>query len=280
MESIPKFEFRPELKFKPTPQKVPIFPEFQGFILYNVFTKKECEQIIGLGEAYGFQSLKGSYDPSYRNNQRIICEIPTFLTELQNRIFPFIDNKLFINHKTDTLFSNFLTTGVWEKSDLNPRFRLCKYHPNNFFKKHFDEGFHPDVKRKRTMKTCMLYLNEDFQGGETVFYYKNQKYNIQPKTGMCLIFDQQILHEGTVVMSGLKYFVRTDIYYNIVKNIQTNKYTKAQLNALEEFTKYVCECDNNNDEIALEHYKKAIKICSNVETLYYNPNSQFPLETS
>lgn len=268
MNSTPKFKFLPN-KYSPVPYKVDILPGSCGFVIYNIFTKKECQQIIDNGESYGFISLGKEYDPSYRNNKRILCEIPTLTTEWWNRITPFLDNTLLIGKDTDTLASNFLTTGIWRKSELNPRLRLCKYDPGNFFKKHYDEGYHPDMRKKRTMKTCMLYLNENFEGGSTTFYYKGETFSLQPQTGMCLIFDQQILHEGMTVTSGLKYFVRTDIYYDLVQNIQINSYSKVQLQALEEFHKYVCLEESGKSDESIVHRKAAEKMYGNIETLYW-----------
>lgn len=277
MSSVVQFQFKPT-KYSPVPYKVDILPDTCGFVVYDLFSKEECQQIINTGESNGFQPLSKEYNPSYRNNKRILCNIPNLTSEWWNRVSPFINETLLIGKNTDTLASNFLTTGVWKKSELNPQLRLCKYDPGNFFKKHYDEGYHPDMRKKRTMKTCMLYLNENFEGGSTTFYYRGETYSIQPKTGMCLVFDQQILHEGMTVTSGLKYFVRTDIYYDLVKNIQTNSYSKVQLQTLEEFHKYVCLHEDGKIEESFIPFKKAEKLYGNIETLYYYPNSQFPEE--
>ena len=55
----------------------------------------------------------------------------------------------------------------------------------------------------------MIYLNEEFEGGETKF----DKFSIIPKTGMALVFPHHLLHQGNSVVSGVKYVLRTDVMY-------------------------------------------------------------------
>ena len=59
----------------------------------------------------------------------------------------------------------------------------------------------------------LFYLNDDFTGGETVFYPDQE---IQPKTGSVLIFPPtwQYPHAGLPVMTGTKYIMST--YLNFV----------------------------------------------------------------
>ena len=66
--------------------------------------------------------------------------------------------------------------------------------------------------------TFLIYLNDDFQGGETRFYLPHQlSRGIVPKTGSILIFPQgnlaSLIHEGAAVTSGVKYVIRTDVLY-------------------------------------------------------------------
>ncbi|CAF4553628.1 unnamed protein product [Rotaria socialis] len=64
--------------------------------------------------------------------------------------------------------------------------------------------------------TVQLYLNENFQGGETTFLdYFDRSRNVacKPLTGMVLIFEHRIYHEGSMLEKGRKYTVRTDVMY-------------------------------------------------------------------
>jgi len=55
----------------------------------------------------------------------------------------------------------------------------------------------------------MIYLNDDFEGGETKF----DNVTIEPKTGTALCFIHEQKHEGCPVVEGLKYVLRTDVMY-------------------------------------------------------------------
>ena len=68
------------------------------------------------------------------------------------------------------------------------------------------------------MLTLQLYLNEGFEGGSTTFMKegkrnRNEKLECVPKTGMALVFSQDLYHEGSTLNSGRKYAVRTDFMY-------------------------------------------------------------------
>ena len=74
--------------------------------------------------------------------------------------------------------------------------------------------------------TVQLYLNDKFKGGSTRFLSGSVKnpgtryYDVKPKVGSVLIFDHDILHEGSEVKNGTKYSVRTDIMYTSTDRIQ------------------------------------------------------------
>jgi prolyl 4-hydroxylase len=55
----------------------------------------------------------------------------------------------------------------------------------------------------------IVYLNDDFEGGETVF--PRQGIKINPQIGTAVMFNHSILHEGAKVFQGLKYIIRTDV---------------------------------------------------------------------
>jgi len=75
--------------------------------------------------------------------------------------------------------------------------------------------------------TVQLYLNDKFKGGATRFLCgsvknpsKSRHYDVKPKVGSVLIFDHDILHEGSEVKNGTKYSVRTDIMYTSTDRIK------------------------------------------------------------
>lgn len=109
-------------------------------------------------------------------------------------------------------------TGLPVANQEKPNF--VKYSKGGFYKPHFD-GFNKAQIEKGSMGvsgqrmfTSILYLNDDFDGGETVFPKINK--TIKPSPGKIyiwrnatpdLVLDQQSLHAGNPVQSGVKYVI-------------------------------------------------------------------------
>ncbi len=95
---------------------------------------------------------------------------------------------------------------------LNPRLRFLKYYPGHFFRKHYD-GDYMGIEGKHSEWTIQIYLNDDFEGGHTVFTEDHGRWKVpfKPKTGSVILFHQSLLHEGSEVTEGIKYSVRTDV---------------------------------------------------------------------
>jgi hypothetical protein len=104
--------------------------------------------------------------------------------------------------------------------------RFLKYYPGGYFATHFDGQYRRPDGSERSFITIQIYINEGFEGGETTFY-KGNTYTyarhindpdgspnpIVPKIGRVLVFQHDILHEGTLLISGIKYTIRTDVMY-------------------------------------------------------------------
>jgi hypothetical protein len=113
--------------------------------------------------------------------------------------------------------------GTWilphELSMVNPCMRVSKYQPGQRFAKHRDNGF-TFSDDFRSIYTVLLYLNDDFEGGETVFFDEknNSRFAITPEKGMCCVFSHETMHEGQVVSKGEKYILRTDLMFQRVSD--------------------------------------------------------------
>lgn len=94
---------------------------------------------------------------------------------------------------------------------VNERFRCYRYRPGMRFAPHKDGAFVRD-EREQSCYTFMVYLNEGFEGGHTTFATEPEV-SIKPRTGMGLLFQHPIIHEGAVVTAGVKYAARTDLMY-------------------------------------------------------------------
>ena len=61
-----------------------------------------------------------------------------------------------------------------------------------------------------------VYLNgHGLEGGETTFFDDEgrEQCKICPSVGLVVLFDHDILHEGSPVRQGRKYVIRSDIMY-------------------------------------------------------------------
>lgn len=94
----------------------------------------------------------------------------------------------------------------------NEYFRFSKYKPGEEFKIHRD-GVNQDKFGNRTKFTVNIFLNSEFEGGETDFYDedRNRVFRAVPLAGRGAIFDRDILHCGCKVSNGYKYLIRTDV---------------------------------------------------------------------
>ena len=91
---------------------------------------------------------------------------------------------------------------------LNERVRFYRYEKGQRFRWHMD-GSYRRQNGEHSRLTFMVYLNDGFEGGETLF----QDTTVEPERGMALVFAHGYLHEGGEVFAGRKYVLRTDIMF-------------------------------------------------------------------
>lgn len=94
----------------------------------------------------------------------------------------------------------------------NECFRFSEYEPGGEFKLHRD-GFNQDSHGNRSVITVNIFLNDDFEGGATDFFWEDRtlRKSVEPKPGRAAIFDSRNLHAGQLVTAGKKYLLRTDV---------------------------------------------------------------------
>jgi predicted 2-oxoglutarate/Fe(II)-dependent dioxygenase YbiX len=62
----------------------------------------------------------------------------------------------------------------------------------------------------RPIFTIILYINDDYEGGE--IHFPNENVAIKPDAGSVLIFPSNLLHEVKTVISGNRYMTQSYIY--------------------------------------------------------------------
>jgi prolyl 4-hydroxylase len=134
-----------------------------------------------------------------RNNDRVMFDDAPFAKLLLDRIR---------DHAPKQIFGMSLV-------GINERFRCYRYKPGMRFAPHRDGAFVRDIY-EQSCYSFLIYLNEEFDGGNTTFftsYSSEPAVSVRPQTGMGLLFQHRIVHEGSVVTSGVKYVARTDLMH-------------------------------------------------------------------
>ena len=93
----------------------------------------------------------------------------------------------------------------------NERIRCYRYKAGMRFAPHAD-GAYKRNDQEMSYYSYLVYLNDEFEGGETKFFTEPEVV-ITPKTGGGLLFQHPLIHEGSEVKSGVKYVARTDMMY-------------------------------------------------------------------
>lgn len=118
---------------------------------------------------------------------------------------------------------------------LNARWRFYQYQQGGVYRPHVDGAWPGSALDKRgryvydafgdrlSKLTAVVYLNQNFEGGATAFYSATDDslkvVGVQPTTGSVLFFPHgdargSLIHEGSSVISGSKYIIRTEVLYS------------------------------------------------------------------
>ena len=164
----------------------------------NLLSESECSKFISLGESIGFSKPKVKtprgemVQEHIRNNGSALLDD----VNLCNELFDKFKDKLPVN------------IDGWNLKGLNEQMKVYKYEVGQRFKMHKDVSFVRN-ENERSLLTMLIYLNEDYRGGETFFLNGA----VTPETGKCIVFQQNVMHAGLTVKHGVKYAIRTDVMY-------------------------------------------------------------------
>lgn len=190
--------------------------EGMGIVLSNVFSRRECQQIIQETEKLGYGSLgRSKTGGAYRGNSRLQCIDAggSFTEALWKRIIPYIPTKESIPGEP-----------LWVASGLNDHYRFARYRKGQGFAKHVDKQTILEHERCSIL-TVNIYLNDIAPElrGRTRFYAKpgglgKPVAETGGVAGSVAIFKQTAVdyspwHDGDKLLGGLKYLMRTDVMY-------------------------------------------------------------------
>ena len=199
----------------------------------NFFTSEECNDMIK--RCNDFKNLEDEYPKEYRNASRELITDKEFAKLIFERLKETIDldaiGKLITPYGLDS-------RGEWKACGINEMMRLSKYEPGEYFKIHTDGQFRRS-EHERSIYTLLIYLNQDFKGGETRFYNDPTKtdsdfeeysllHTLKPSLGQLALFNQDFYHEGCPVTKGTKYILRTEIMYLRVDSLSIPRDVKFE----------------------------------------------------
>lgn len=167
------------------------------FSVPGLLSGDECTALIELAEQRGFDAASvrtaagQQLMRNVRNNERAQFAAPSWITVLWERLsdlpLPRLDGQVAVG--------------------LPKELRFYKYSAGQRFKMHKDGPWTEGGMTSRL--TLLVYLNQDFEGGETDF----REFKVVPQQGCGLLFIHDTWHEGVEVGRGMKYVLRSDVIY-------------------------------------------------------------------
>lgn len=165
---------------------------------------------------------------------------------------PLAGSRSVLAHNFFWLTDDSMLAGLWQRCQpllprtlggcsllgINARWRFYRYTPGVVYRPHIDGAWPGSGMRdgqyvydafngdRRSRLTFLIYLNEDFEGGCTTFFLPSSRDGVlsacpvRPRTGAVLCFPHgdtagSLLHEGSAVLRGAKYVIRTDVLYSL-----------------------------------------------------------------
>ena len=203
-----------------------------AFQLFDVLSSDECARLISLTESLGYLADAAvSLPRSIRHNHNATWVADDVTTDI-------IWQRCRAQFHSNDDFDDKQALGI------NSRFRFYRYGEGDYFAAHSD-GSWPGSRvadgelitnafdDRWSQLTFLLFLSEDYLGGETQFYVDTQdaarparglegarKVDIRTPLGAALCFPHGMhplhcLHSSQAIQAGLKYIIRSDVLFEI-----------------------------------------------------------------
>jgi len=206
--------------------RIDLFNDGRAFVLRNMLTAAECDSCIAMAQHMGMHSVQAhGYTQRVRVCDRLVAVSEQLSSRMFVRIAPFV---VPVDLTTRTARPRGVpiraANALWRPHGLNETFRTVKYDVGGHFSPHLDGG-HVRSSTDRSLQTCMLYLNDDFEGGRTRFFDESQEayatpdpakvvHTYVPRRGDALIFFSELMHDGEALTAGRKWILRSEVMYD------------------------------------------------------------------
>mmetsp|Transcript_9460 Transcript_9460/g.15202 ORF Transcript_9460/g.15202 Transcript_9460/m.15202 type:complete len:247 (+) Transcript_9460:128-868(+) len=189
-----------------------------GFILTGLLSLSECELFKAQADTFEMEFVNSKKGMGARRVRRVAVQSSDIATWLYDRILRHLGTISNVPNRR-------IEKGRWEPTGLNNVIRFVRYSPGDFFFPHHD-GCVTWSKHEQSILTMMVYLNDDFEGGETRFFQETQRhyespdlskliYSYKPRAGDAMLFYSQQTHDGAELLSGAKYILRTEVMFRM-----------------------------------------------------------------
>jgi len=259
---------------------------------YNFLTSKQCDALINMAKKKGLENSqvyenggrggyndKGEFIHSNTNKDQRISK-QAWLTDDDE----YNTNEKFIIKRL-RLLSQYLT-GI--SSENQEDIQVVNYNKGGYFKAHFDacsgsfnECFGMNGNAGQRITTILIYLNDNFKGGETKFTNENVNTIVKPTKGMAILFynvseiDLHTVHPlsehtGMELNNGVKWICNIWSHESETKIRELSAEDQAEQKRMDDIINAVDEkcrcpnCPNPNCEAKKEKILKCrMKKCPN-----------------
>ena len=176
-----------------------------GFmIIQNYLDDQTCDMIIN--QTNQKQAIQATVQDSKDPSKVVVSK------QRQNDIYDVDNLNMDVEAEFKKLFRGPVRDYYSREIEYFEKPNLLKYKPGGFYAFHADsDNWYPETKewKKRINRdiSLLLYLNDNFTGGEIVF--PNFNFKLQPKKGMLICFpsDHRYIHKAEVTTSGERYVI-------------------------------------------------------------------------
>ena len=201
----------PDTLFTATPSIVREDVVGRAFALRNILTPAEAATYVASAQRSGFghSDVSQEFPASLRNNSRLIHFSDALALALYRRLAPYLA------HRDVYLVQpmGFGAEGRWKPVGINPCFRISQYKEGEHFATHCD-GMYVNDNDECSIYSVVLYLNEDYEGGELEFTDSGKRF--RPTAGTAVLLPHDLSHAGLEVSKGIKYVARSELMFRCV----------------------------------------------------------------
>jgi len=182
-------------------------PPYGVFIVENYLEAAEAKALREIADQCQGERLMVIHTSSTADNMKLV--------EDERRVTEQVDlgdHQNRINQLVRTAFTELVDQYIGEPLAWYERPQILRYNPGGFYVRHADsENQDPDTRTwTKTIDrdfSLLIYLNDDFKGGELCFTKFN--YQIRPKAGMAVLFpsDNRYMHEAQTITKGERYAI-------------------------------------------------------------------------